>query len=445
MSSYRDSIDYLYGLRKHGVKLGLDKTLRILSLIDNPQNDFYSVHVAGTNGKGSASAMIASILMACGFKVGLFTSPHLISFTERIRINNEEISESDVVKLTEEIKDKIQDSRCKELEPTFFEFVTAMAFLYFSRNKVDWAVIETGMGGRLDATNVIIPKVSVITKVGYDHKEFLGNTLSKIASEKAGIIKHNIPVISSKQLLEAERVILEAAKERSSPLFMYDRDFDGEIKRSGIDGILFNYFDKNNSIKDLYCPLPGRHQLENAAVAIKASLLALKGVGKTLSEEHIRKGIADTRWRGRLEIICKDPLIMIDGAHNPDAAETLANFVRENLEGYKIILIIGIMSDKDAEGILRPILPLMHDVIFTAPKYERAANPYELSKIASLMGHSSKISESLRNAINQAMGICKEFNNDKPLILITGSFYTIGEALEELGERGSFSTLRERI
>lgn len=445
MSSYNDSIDYLYGLQKHGIKLGLEKTFKILSYIGEPQNDFYSIHVAGTNGKGSVSAMIASIMMFHGFKVGLFTSPHLVSFTERIRINNEEISESDVVKLTEEIKFKIQSSRFKMPEPTFFEFVTAMAFTYFSRNKVDWAVIETGMGGRLDATNVVIPKVSVITKIDYDHKEFLGDTLSKIASEKAGIIKQHIPIVIARQSLEAEKVILEISKERSSSLFIYDRDFNGKIKDSGIEGIVFDYFDSHSSIRDIYCPLAGRHQLENGSVAIKASILALESVSKKFDEELIKRGIANVRWRGRLEIISRDPLIMIDGAHNPGAAETLASFIRENLEGYKIILIIGIMSDKDAEGILKPLLPLMDEIIFTAPKYERAANPYNLSRIASLMGYSSNVTKSIKEAISMAEEISKGVDKEKPLILITGSFYTIGEALEDLGERGTLSTLREKI
>lgn len=445
MPSYRESIEYLYGLQKHGIKLGLEKTFKILSCIDDPQKDFYSIHVAGTNGKGSVSAMIASILMAQGFKVGLFTSPHLVSFTERIKINNEEISESDVIKLTEEIKFKIQDSKFKIPEPTFFEFVTAMAFLYFSRNKIDWAVIETGMGGRLDATNVIIPKVSVITKISYDHKEFLGDTLSKIASEKAGIIKQHIPVISSKQPFEAEKVLLETSKRRLSPLFIYERDFKGKIKGSGIEGIVFDYFDSHNSIKDIHCPLAGRHQLENASVAIKASFLSLESIGKELSVEHIKKGIAGAKWRGRLEIISRDPLIMIDGAHNPGAAGMLADFIKENLKGYKIILVIGIMSDKDAEGILGPLLPLMYEVIFTAPKYERAADPHKLSHIASLLGYTSKITESVKDAINMALETSREFKDEKFLILITGSFYTIGETLEELGERGSLSTLREKI
>lgn len=258
--SYIGAINYLYGLQKYGIKLGLEKTGIILSQLGNPHKDFLSIHVAGTNGKGSVSAMIASVLMAHGFKVGLFTSPHLVSFTERIRINNKHISESDVVSLTEEIKSKISNIKSQIPEPTFFEFVTAMAFLYFSANSVDWAVIETGMGGRLDATNIITPEVSVITKISYDHKEFLGETLTDIAYEKAGIIKSKIPVVSAHQEKEAGEVIAATAKEKSSSLFTYGKDFNGRLRSSGIEGITFDYFDDSCTITDLYTPLAGDHQ-----------------------------------------------------------------------------------------------------------------------------------------------------------------------------------------
>ncbi|HBR21084.1 MAG TPA: bifunctional folylpolyglutamate synthase/dihydrofolate synthase, partial [Nitrospiraceae bacterium] len=193
---YAAAINYLYGLQKHGIKLGLDNTAKLLFLSGNPQNYFSSVHIAGTNGKGSTSAIIASILQTAGVRTGLFTSPHLVSFTERIRVNNEEIREDEVIELTEEIRSTIEGS---ELNPTFFEFVTVMGFLYFKRKNIDWAAVETGMGGRLDATNVLTPEVSVITNISYDHKDFLGNTISEIAEEKAGIIKKGVPVITSEQ------------------------------------------------------------------------------------------------------------------------------------------------------------------------------------------------------------------------------------------------------
>ncbi|WP_333654531.1 bifunctional folylpolyglutamate synthase/dihydrofolate synthase [Dissulfurispira sp.] len=465
--SYPEAINYLYGLQKYGIKLGLEKTGIILSRLGNPHKDFLSIHVAGTNGKGSVSAMTASVLMAHGFKVGLFTSPHLVSFTERIRINNEQISESDVVSLTEEIKSKISNLKSQIPEPTFFEFVTAMAFLYFSRNSVDWAVIETGMGGRLDATNIITPEVSVITKISYDHKEFLGETLTDIAHEKAGIIKKGIPVVSAHQEKEAGEVIAAAAKERSSPLFIYGKDFSGELRLSDIEGITFDYFDDSCTITDLHTPLAGEHQLFNACIATKAATLALmqNSKFKIRNSKLIRDGLAATKWHGRLETVSNDPAIMIDGAHNPDAAKALSEFIKKHLNDYRIILIMGIMADKDIHGIMSPLLPAASEIIFTAPNYGRAASPQKLAEIALHMGFFSRVANSVSDAIEMAKKCCEsenlriresEIKNNHfthspihpfthSLILITGSFYTIGEALEILGKKAVLGTLRETI
>jgi dihydrofolate synthase/folylpolyglutamate synthase len=455
--SYYGAINYLYGLQKYGIKLGLEKTGIILSQLGNPQKDFLSIHVAGTNGKGSVSAMTASVLMAHGLKVGLFTSPHLVSFTERIRINNEQLSESDVVSLTEEIKSQISNPKSQIPEPTFFEFVTAMAFLYFSRNGVDWAVIETGMGGRLDATNIITPEVSVITRIGYDHKEFLGKTLTDIAHEKAGIIKKGIPVVSAMQEKEAEDVICKTAKERSSHLFIYEKDFSGTLRSTGLKGTFFDYSDDSCSLSDLYIPLAGEYQVSNACIAIKAVMVALQRCSSnhllliTPHSSLIRDGLANTKWRGRLEIVSDNPMIMIDGAHNPDAAKALSEFIRKHLNDYRIILIMGIMSDKDISGTMSPLLPLASEIIFTAPNYGRAASPQKLAEIASRMGFSSKVANSVRDAIEIAKDRAKEQKGGRAeektsgLILITGSFYTIGEALEILGEKAVLGTLRETI
>ncbi len=471
--SYPEAINYLYGLQKYGIKLGLEKTGIVLSRLGNPHKDFLSIHVAGTNGKGSVSAMTASVLMAHGFKVGLFTSPHLVSFTERIRINNEQISESDVVSLTEEIRSKISDLKSQIPEPTFFEFVTAMAFLYFSRVCVDWAVIETGMGGRLDATNIITPEVSVITKISYDHKEFLGETLADIAYEKAGIIKKEIPVVSAHQDIEAGEVIAATVKERSSPLFIYGRDFNGKLKLSDIKGITFDYFDDSCTITDLHIPLAGEHQILNACIATKAAIIAMERVeeqkigrlkGKTselpsFRASALRDGLASTEWHGRLEIVSNNPVIMIDGAHNPDAAKALSEFIKKHLNDYRIILIMGIMADKDIYGIMSPLLPVASEIIFTAPDYGRAASPQKLAEIALHMGFSSRVANSVRDAIEMAINRAKEQKSGRAegktselpsfrtsmLILITGSFYTIGEAMEMLGEKAILGTLRETL
>ncbi|MCL4490734.1 MAG: bifunctional folylpolyglutamate synthase/dihydrofolate synthase [Nitrospirae bacterium] len=480
---YRDAIDYLYGLQKYGIKLGIEKPEKILSLLGNPHKGFLSIHVAGTNGKGSVSAMISSMLMAHGYKVGLFTSPHLVSFTERIRIDNKYIPESEVVALTEEIRFKIQNSKFKVEEPTFFEFVTAMAFVYFQRNTIDWAVVETGMGGRLDATNVIVPEVSVITKVSYDHKEFLGNTLGEIAGEKAGIIKRGIPVVCAMQEEEVEAVIRATAESRSSRLFIYGKDFSGAPAASGFNGITFSYNNGTHELADLHTPLQGDHQLHNACLAVKASLVALESSSSKDSNELqvtsnklkdnspedslLKKGLAATKWQGRLELVSSNPPIMIDGAHNPDAARALSAFIKRHLGKHTIILIIGVMADKDLDGILSPLLPLASHIIFTAPNYGRAADPNKLAEYASASGIANTHTEpTLKEAIGTATKISNELNPPSPpfskggqggitdsspvtryspLILITGSFYTIGEAMEVLGEKAILGSLRETL
>ncbi|MCX8031447.1 MAG: bifunctional folylpolyglutamate synthase/dihydrofolate synthase [Thermodesulfovibrionales bacterium] len=448
--NYNETINYLYSLQKYGIKLGLEKISLILTSLGSPHRNFKTIHIAGTNGKGSVSAMIASILRAYGYRVGLFTSPHLVSFTERISINGIQITEDEVVKLTQEIKSLIDSLNVET--PTFFEFVTAMAFLYFSRMGIDWGVIEVGMGGRLDCTNVIYPEVSVITRISYDHKEFLGDTLTAIASEKAGIIKEKIPVITSEQEVEAQRVLVNTAKSKSSPLYCYGKDFKGILKKSDFKGLVFDFLDftNNETLHELFTPLAGEHQLINSSVAIKAATLALRK--KNLQNDYyiIKKGLSETRWRGRLEIFSQDPLILIDGAHNPDAAEKLAMFLKKYLDQYNIILLIGIMSDKDIQGILSPLMPLCEEIIFTAPNYGRAASAEVLSDLALKAGYISKTSATIQEALKKALEIYDSLkkvstNKKSPLILITGSFYTIGEAMEVLGEKAIFGNLREKV
>ena len=461
---YAAAVNYLYGLQKHGIKLGLDNTAKLLFLSGNPQNYFSSVHIAGTNGKGSTSAMIASILQAAGFRTGLFTSPHLVSFTERIRVNNEEITEGEVVELTEEIRSRIEGS---ELNPTFFEFVTAMGLLYFKRKNIDWAVVETGMGGRLDATNVLLPEASVITSINYDHSEFLGNTLSAIAEEKAGIIKNGVPVITSAQEPSVMDVIKKKAEEKNASLFIYGRDFSAAIKTEDTSGSVFNYSGDSN-FEDLVISLPGRHQVLNAALALKTiEIVSKKSLhhASRITHHAIRNGLGNIKWHGRLELVSKEPPILIDGAHNPSAAKILADSLKEIFfKVYRrIILIVGVMSDKDIRGIIAPLLPLASEIILTAPACERAASPQKLADCAAEMGFTNThIAPTVKDAIDMAIkssnASCVKrdalqeksldsslITHHSSLILITGSFYTIGEAKEMLCGRGILSGLRETV
>ncbi|MEW6584501.1 MAG: folylpolyglutamate synthase/dihydrofolate synthase family protein [Nitrospirota bacterium] len=442
--SYRETVQYLYNLRKFGIKFGLENITRLATLLGNPHESFRSVHVAGTNGKGSTSAMIASVLRAAGFRVGLFTSPHLVSFTERIRIDGEEITEAEVVNLAGEVKSIVGEQ--KDFSPTFFEVVAAMAMLYFSRKRVDVAVFETGMGGRLDATNIVHPLVSVITSISYDHKEFLGTSLGEIAHEKAGIIKSRTPVVSSRQEPAAEAVIKDKAREESADIFFYGRDFSSVLKGEDIKGIEFDY-SGTFSLNDVFVPLTGEHQMENASVAISAAMLCLKRLARSEgeAERHIRLGLGGVRWPGRLQMIDGSPPILLDGAHNPAAALSLARSLKKTfLKKYpRIIIILGVMSDKEIRGIMEPLLSLSSEVILASPSCSRAAPPEMLLQIAASLGHSGMIAAS---SVEQAIALAGSLaasGGDDSLILITGSFYTLGEAQEVLGHRGIFAGLRE--
>lgn len=455
---YEDSIAYLYGLQKYGIKLGLENTMRLLSLLNDPQNSFRSIHIAGTNGKGSTAAMIASILRAAGFRVGLFTSPHLVSFTERIKVDDVEIREAEVVELTREIRNIILDGQpspaaVQEMDrttigaqqsflPTFFEFVTALGFLYFKRKGVEWAVVETGMGGRLDATNILIPAASVITNISYDHSEFLGQTLREISGEKAGIIKKGVPVVSSVQDAEVIEVITKKAMEMESSLHVYGKDFRSHPNNIDMRGITFSYEGKER-MNDLHISLTGSHQVENASVAIRAIEVGMeKG---TVPSYAVRKGLAHAQWPGRLELIENEGRTydyLIDGAHNPSASKALADSLKKYFSPFyaKIVLIMGIMADKDMEGMMKPLLPLASEVIFTAPEYERAASPARLAEYAKVQGFSSRVKNSVKASMELARGLAGK-GSQKTLIVITGSFYTIGEAKSALGHGCSAQSL----
>ncbi|MBI5846397.1 MAG: bifunctional folylpolyglutamate synthase/dihydrofolate synthase [Nitrospirae bacterium] len=433
--SYEGTIAYLYSLQKYGIKFGLDNIRRLMAAFDNPQDSFYSIHVAGTNGKGSTSAMIESLLRTSGVTTGLFTSPHLVSFTERIRVNGREISEAEVVSLAGEVR-RVAETIPGFL-PTFFEVTAAMAFLYFRKMHVAWAVVEVGMGGRLDATNILTPEASVITAIDIDHGDFLGSTLGEIAGEKAGIIKQGVPVISALQRPEAAETLKHAADKCNAQLITYGKDFSAEITADELVGIRINYRG-DREYRDLSLQIAGRHQALNAALAVRT----MEEVVKTHPDMHcdIRQGLADTRWPGRLEFVKDHPPILIDGAHNPHAAAVLAEYLRKALGLYsRIILIMGIMNDKDRKGIMTPLLPLASEIIFTAAGYGRAASPETLAAEARGLGYLAHTALTVADALNLAERLALQGD----LIVVTGSFYTIGEVKEALGPKGVLARLRE--
>lgn len=428
---YDETIEYLFGLQWHGIKLGLDNPRELLRRLGNPESGTSFAHIAGTNGKGSTAFMLSAMLTASGRRTGLFTSPHLVSFTERISIDGAQITEQEVVSLAAEVMAAV-----KGMTPTFFEAVTAMGFLHFRRNEVNCAVIETGMGGRLDATNVIRPEVVIITPIGLDHAEFLGSTIEEVAAEKAGIIKPGAPVVCARQLTEAMEVIESKAHETGASLHLEGREFGAENIERGSSGVEFDYACVAGTIKRLRLPMRGEYQARNASLAIRAFELMARG----LDEDIIREALAGASWPGRLELVADNPATYVDGAHNPAAAEALAGELRaEGLAG-RLTLVMGVMSDKDAGGIMGPLLPLARHVFFTRAAYGRAASTDHLVDKARGLGYSGNITEA--GSVAEALGSARSLSSP---VLIAGSFYTAGEAMEALGAKGVLGKLGEAV
>jgi dihydrofolate synthase/folylpolyglutamate synthase len=430
--SYQATIDYLYGLQKHGVKLGLENTTALLDALGNPHRVFRSIHIAGTNGKGSTSAFLASMLRTAGYRVGLYTSPHLVSFTERIRVNGTVIPEARVVELARQIRSAYQSATGgpDALNPTFFEVTTAIAFAYFAEQAVDIAVIEVGMGGRLDSTNVISPLVSLITNIDLEHTEYLGSTIERIAGEKAGIIKPRTPVVSGAVQPEAVAVIREESAARGAPLYLLSRDFGASSIRTGTEQ-RFDYDGIGRTWGGLTIGMAGRYQIDNACLALAA--LECLGEEFIVQEAALRQGLAEARWEGRLELVSRKPDIFLDGAHNPAAAKKLAGTVLELKPSYdRLILVIGILGDKDVQGILSELLPIADDVIVTRPEYSRAMDLQGLTREA------QKIHGSVHEAptVGRAIDDARSRAQSRDLILVTGSLYVVGDAKAALACKG---------
>jgi len=381
-------LQYLESLEKFGIHLGLKRIEYLLSRLDNPHLKFKSLHVAGTNGKGSTCAMIAAILKAAGYKVGLYTSPHLLAYTERIKINGQDIPRKrffeglkKVQKLTVSMRDK----------PTVFEVLTAVAFWYFAEEKVDYAVVEVGMGGRLDSTNVITPLVSVITNIDYEHMEVLGKSLSKIAGEKGGIIKPGIPVVTAEKKSEPLRVMKKICQK--------------------MDSMLVAVSSKQLAVSS---GLIGTHQRSNAACAIAAIRMA----GIKVSKKAIQSGLSKVRWPGRFQVISKNPLVLVDGAHNPAGIKTLQVTIRDRFPGIKFMVIFGCQKDKDARKMLSRLSSIASKIIVTRSSHKNAVNSRKLSKYM----EKDFLTDSLRQALAY-------WDKASPLV-ITGSLFLVADALK---------------
>lgn len=422
--NYEEAMNYIEGIGKFGSKYGLERTLRLLELLGDPQKNIKIIHIAGTNGKGSTTAMVTKMLRGAGFKTGMYTSPYLEEFEERIQIDGKNIPKDKLTSLIEEVKTVIEKVAQEGYEyPTQFEIITAIMFLYFYREKVDYAVVEVGLGGRLDSTNVIIPEVSVITSISLDHMDLLGDTLEKIASEKSGIIKKGIPVVIYPQKEEAAEVIKNAARENNSLLRNVNIN---DVKLVGINYEEVYQEVEVNTINNVYrvkLPLLGEHQILNLAVALNTIEVLFEKNNIKIDTNSIENSLCDVKWIGRLEVLNKKPLVVIDGAHNIDGIRAL----RKNSELYfkynKMYLILGILADKQVGEMIKEITPKAAKVFAVTPHSERAALCQDLKNEIVKFNENAEAFESYEEAFKSAFNEAKEDD----LILVSGSLYMIGD------------------
>ncbi len=432
--NYQQAWEFLDRLQFFKIKLGLDSMNRFLTQVDNPHHNLPCIHIGGTNGKGSVGATLCSILTSAGYSTGFYTSPHLSSVRERFKINNRYISRQDFARLISTIVNVLDGNQI-----TYFECTTTLALLWFAEQKVDFAIMEVGMGGRLDATNVVTPLLSIITNVSMDHEQYLGDTLAQVAMEKAGIIKNGIPVVSGVADDDSGRVIKQTCNDRQAPLFLFGRDFDGVSRDS--DHSRWQYNGLNRVIlTDLPLAMKGNYQVSNGSLALAAVQL-LQNRGYIITEDQIRAGLTLTRWPGRLESFRLNKLgeivdthadslqFLLDGAHNPAGVTALKHALEDDFSYARLILVWGSMEDKDLQATLQEIAPLADNIIFTRPEYERSATAEQLrDTLPNAMQQKAVLSSSVKQSIDKA----RELATPDDLICIAGSLYLIGAARQLL-------------
>ncbi len=425
-TAYNKALDYLYSFVDYSLKhsselakadFNLDRMFALMESLGNPQNQYPIIHVAGTKGKGSVSALCASALKAASYQVGLYTSPHLLDYVERIQINGAPISHEQLVDLVEEIKPHV--AKIEKL--TTFEITTALAFMAFAKHGVEVAVFEVGLGGRLDATNIVTPKVSVITSLSYDHTAVLGNTLALIAGEKAGIIKPDVPVVSSPQKDEALEVLERVAKLNNSELTLVGRDVKFELIESSLEGQKVKVEGQRSKV-EFWIPLLGNHQVENAATAYTA----LKISGIPISDEQIQKGFSQVQWRARFEVVRRDPPVIFDSAHNQDSFAKLSETLQMYFPDKMVYLIFGASEDKNIPGMFAELKPKIRKIIITRADHPRALEVEKIQQLAEQAGAESEAVTPVKSALARALELSSK---DGSIVLSAGSMFVTAEVM----------------
>ncbi len=429
MTTYTQATDYLFGRSAKGMKLGLDNIRTLAGRLGNPERNFPSIHVAGTNGKGSTVAILESILRAEGFKTGRFISPHLVDMRERMKVRGKSISEKSVIRMMDKMLPHIEAANA-----TFFECLTAMAFLFFAEQNVDLAVLETGLGGRLDATNIVQPELTIITEIGLEHTRILGGRLDAIAFEKAGILKSGVPCVCGATHRNARESLARYAAERGAPIhFTYDTVRTKRI-RATEEGTWFDCQTGDASYTDLKLGLLGRHQVRNAAVAL-AAVDILRHQERSISEVAIRNGLEKVDWRARLERFPGHPKILLDSAHNPMGVRTLVQALKTLFTYERLILVFGVLKDKNYRHMIRPLAPLADAIVLTRPLSERALEPHLLLDDPGVKGRSAVAIPNISEA--WARGL--ELADPDDLVCGAGSIYFVGEVLRLMAQKGETS------
>ena len=422
---YSDAILYMQNLTKFGFNFGLGRITELLRRFGNPHLNLRVIHVGGTNGKGSTTAIINSILSESGYRVGTYTSPHLHSYTERYCINGRQITGEALADIISELKPHLEDMVEKGFEhPTEFEVGTALAFIYFFREKVDFVVLEVGLGGAIDSTNVVVPLVSVITNVAIDHMEYLGSTVGEIAAVKSGIIKKEVPLVTA-ATGEALKVILQKAEEMGSAVTLVGSDVRWRELGHQTGGQYIDILGKRGEYKNLFLPLMGSHQQVNAATAV-AAVEVLADLGIIGPAYEVKKGLFSTDWPARLEIVRDSPTVIIDAAHNYDGAASLRKALDDYFPGKRTILVMGMLGDKERSKVMARLAPGTEAVIVTKPNSPRAGDWQLLAEEAQKHVGRVEVIQSIPDAVRAGIGMA----GPEDLVVVTGSFYMVAEARE---------------
>ena len=419
---YQEFLDYIYQRHSGNVKLGLERIEIILKAMGSPNKKLKGIHIAGTNGKGSTAAMCEALSMQHGMKTGLNTSPHLVDYRERIRLNGKNIDLDELISTY-----KKWETVLEENEASFFEITTAMAFDIFHSNNINNAIFEVGLGGRLDGTNPFASTVTVITTISYDHTKSLGDTIEKIAFEKAGIIKVNTPVVLGEMPVEASDVIKRRAKELNAPVLEYGENFSiSNIKINEL-GTSFDYHSPQFKLNSVRVNLLGKHQAYNAALAITAFIIFLQKTGKKFDKQKIYSALSKVDWQGRMQIISSSPTVIIDGAHNEEGIKALKDNLIEIFPNKKIYFVLAILRDKKLETIIKDICSVSHKIYITKNKSNRAAEIEDQVKFVKLYNKPYEVYEDVITAMKKAMSDADEDD----IVMISGSLYTISEVIKD--------------